>query len=175
MNSRLFNCFENELFSNGYGFWQDTNFIWINKIHKQTSNDPWTNNVRHSVIICDLRLFKTRKIENLVGEFGLLLWYEISQMREQEISFHEVWKGQIFLCDWGLQRGTGKPLTADGPSSRLEKKPTINSWMRHALCDSVLSYERNRWKFEHVIRNSMGNEIWSIYNDKYFEIWIFYT
>ena len=21
----------------------------------------------------------------------------------------------------------------------------------------------------------MGNEIWSIYNDKYFEIWIFYT
>ena len=56
-----------------------------------------------------------------------------------------------------------------------EKKPTINSWTRHALCDSVLSYERNRWKFEHVIRNSMGNEIWSIYNDKYFEIWIFYT
>ena len=51
----------------------------------------------------------------------------------------------------------------------------INLWMRHALCDSVLSYERNRWKFEHVIRNSMGNEIWSIYNDKYFEIWIFYT
>ena len=42
--------------------------------------------------------------------------------------------------------------------------------MRHVLCDSVLSYERNRWKFEHVIRNSMGNEIWSIYNDKYFEI-----
>ena len=52
---------------------------------------------------------------------------------------------------------------------------SINSWMRHALCDSVLSYQRNRWKFEHVTRNSMGNEIWSIYNDKYFEIWIFYT
>ena len=34
---------------------------------------------------------------------------------------------------------------------RLEKKPTINSWKRHALCDSVLSYERNRWKFEHVL------------------------
>ena len=62
-----------------------------------------------------------------------------------------------------------------GPSSRLEKKPTINSWTHHALCDSVLIYGRNRWKFEHVIRNSMGNEIWSIYNDKYFEIWIFYT
>ena len=61
------------------------------------------------------------------------------------------------------------------PSSRLEKKPTINSWTRHALCDSVLSYERNLWKFEHVIRNSMGNKIWSIHNDKYFEIWIFYT
>ena len=65
--------------------------------------------------------------------------------------------------------------TTGGPSSRVEKKPTINSWKRHALCDSVLSYERNRWKFEHVIRNSMGNEIWSIYNYKYFEIWIFYT
>ena len=58
--------------------------------------------------------------------------------------------------------------TIGGPSSRLEKKPTRNSWTRHALCDSVLSYGRNRWKFEHVIRNSMGNEIWSIYNDKYF-------
>ena len=52
---------------------------------------------------------------------------------------------------------------------------SINSWMHHALCDLVLSYERNRWKFEHITRNSMGNEIWSIYNDKYFEIWIFYT
>ena len=30
--------------------------------------------------------------------------------------------------------------------------------------------KRNRWKFEHVITNSMGNEIWSIYNDKHFEI-----
>ena len=38
-------------------------------------------------------------------------------------------------------------ITTGGPSSRLEKKPTINSWKRHALCDSVLSYERNRWKF----------------------------
>ena len=102
--------------------WQDTNFIWINKIHKQTSNDPWTNNVRHSVIICHLRLVKTRKIENLVGKFGLLLWYEISQMREQEISFHEVWKGQIFLCDWGLQRGTGKPLTAQAAQAHVSRK-----------------------------------------------------
>ena len=64
--------------------------------------------------------------------------------------------------------------TTSSPRSRLEKKPTINSWTRHALCDSVLSYERNRWKFEHVIRNSIGNEIESIYNHKYFEIWTFH-
>ena len=37
----------------------------------------------------------------------------------------------------------------------------VNSLKRHGLCDSVLSYERNRWKFEHVISNSMGNKIWS--------------
>ena len=54
-------------------------------------------------------------------------------------------------------------LTTCGPSSHLEKKPTINSWKRHVLCDSVLSYERNRWK------------IWLICSGKYFEIWIFYT
>ena len=40
--------------------------------------------MRHSVIICHLRLFKTRKIENLVREFGLLLSCEMSQMRERE-------------------------------------------------------------------------------------------
>ena len=62
-----------------------------------------------------------------------------------------------------------------GPSSRLENKPTINSWARHALCDLVLGYERNRWTFEHVIRNSMGYEIWSIYNDKYFALGTFHT
>ena len=37
-------------------------------------------------------------------------------------------------------------------------------------CVTRCSVTRNRWKFEHVIRNSMENEIWSIYNDKYFEI-----
>ena len=31
-------------------------------------------------------------------------------------------------------------LITGGSSSRLEKKPTINSWKRQALCDSVLSY-----------------------------------
>ena len=61
-----------------------------------------------------------------------------------------------------------------GPSSRLERKQTINSWKDHVLCDSVLSFERNRWEFEHAVRISMGNEIWSIYNDKYFEIWTSY-
>ena len=61
------------------------------------------------------------------------------------------------------------------PSWRLDKKQTINSWKRHVLCDSALTYGRNRWNIEHVIRNSMGNEIWSIYHDKYFEIWTFYT
>ena len=59
------------------------------------------------------------------------------------------------------------------PSSSLERKKTINSWKCHALCDSVLSCESNRWEFEHVIRNNMGNEILSIYNDKHFEIWAF--
>ena len=68
----------------------------------------------------------------------------------------------------------GACQTTGGPSSRLEKKPTINSWKRNALWDAVLSYERNRWKFEHVTRNSMKKEIWSIYNGKYFEIWTFY-
>ncbi|RMX42500.1 hypothetical protein pdam_00020419 [Pocillopora damicornis] len=61
-------------------------------------------------------------------------------------------------------------LVTGGPSSRLEKKPTINSRTRHAFCDSVLSNEKNRRKFEHVIGNSIGNEKWSIYNDKYFKI-----
>ena len=40
--------------------------------------------IRHSVIICHLRLFKTRKIENLVREFGLFLSCEMSQMHERE-------------------------------------------------------------------------------------------
>ena len=39
MNSWLFNGFLNELFSNGCvkfwpGFWQDMNFVWINKSNK---------------------------------------------------------------------------------------------------------------------------------------------
>ena len=46
---------------------------------------------------------------------------------------------------------------------------------RHALCDLVLSYDRNRRKFEHVIKSSMEKEMWSIYNGKYYEIWTFYS
>lgn len=51
------------------------------------------------------------------------------------------------------------------PKLTSREKANDYSWTRHALWDSVLTYERNRWKFEHAIRNSMGNEIWSIYND----------
>ena len=32
------------------------------------------------------------------------------------------------------------------PSWRLDKKQTINSWKRRMLCDSVLTYGRNRRK-----------------------------
>ena len=35
------------------------------------------------------------------------------------------------------------------------------------MCDSVLSYERNRCKFEHPVRNGMGNKICSINISKY--------
>ena len=52
----------------------------------------------------------------------------------------------------------------------LVKKQTINSWKRHGLYDLVLSYE-----IEHVVENKMGNEIWSIYNEKYFEKLTFST
>ena len=57
-------------------------FFLVNRELKQTSNVPWTNNIRHAVIICHLRLFKTRKIKNLVREFGLLHSCEMSEMRE---------------------------------------------------------------------------------------------
>ena len=35
----------------------------------------------------------------------------------------------------------------------IEKKQTINSWKRHALCDSMLSYGRNRYKEKYGERN----------------------
>ena len=52
-------------------------------------------------------------------------------------------------------------LTLGGKSKWLIHKK------RHALCDSVLSYERERSEFNHVERNNMGNEVWSINNDTY--------
>ena len=52
-------------------------------------------------------------------------------------------------CDCWFHHGRLELMSVDP-----DKKPTVNS---------VLSYERNRWKFEHVTRNSMGNKIWSIY------------
>ena len=37
----------------------------------------------------------------------------------------------------------------------------------------MFSYERNRWKFEHVLKNSVGNEIWSK-KENYFYILFFF-
>ena len=37
---------------------------------------------------------------------------------------------------------------------QAHKEQTINLRKRHALCDVVLSFERNRWGFKHVLRNS---------------------
>ena len=60
--------------------------------------------------------------------------------------------------------------------TKLTSREKANdSWKRHALSDSMLRYERSRWEFRQVIRNGIENEIRSIYNDKYFEIWTFYT
>ena len=36
------------------------------------------------------------------------------------------------------------------PGSRHEKKQVIDSWKRHALCDSVLRYERKRSEFNRL-------------------------
>ena len=52
------------------------------------------------------------------------------------------------------------------PKLKSREKANDKFMKRHALCDSVLTCERNRSEVE----DSMGNEIWSIYNDKYFEI-----
>ena len=48
---------------------------------------------------------------------------------------------------------------------RLEKKQTINSWKRHALCDAVLSYESNRWKF--IVRGTKYGRFTTINISKY--------
>ena len=79
------------------------------KVINQTSNGPWTNNVRHSVIICYLKLVKTRKIENLVREFGFLLSCEMSQMREREKTLIFLWcvKRPNILMWLSLSKGYG--------------------------------------------------------------------
>ena len=52
------------------------------------------------------------------------------------------------------------------PSSRLEKKLNASRvvWLGVKLRGEL-----------HVIRNSTGNKVWSIYNDTYFEIWTFFS
>ena len=79
------------------------------KVINQTSNGPWTNNVRHSVIIRYLKLVKTRKIENLVREFGFLLSCEMSQMREREKTLIFLWcvKRPNILMWLSLSKGYG--------------------------------------------------------------------
>lgn len=82
----------------------------------------------------------------------------------------------FFFFLWELWRKANIDiLLNDSAIHDSKKKQKINSWKRHALYDAGLSYARNRWEFERVIRNSMGKETWSIYNAKYFDIWKFYT
>ena len=50
----------------------------------------------------------------------------------------------------------------------------IYPWKRHALCYAVLRLREEPLTCC-VFRNSLGNEIWSIYNAKYSEMWTFYT
>ena len=66
-------------------------------------------------------------------------------------------------------------MSAEGVQVHVSRKSKRLIHQCHGLCDSVLSYKRNSWEFEHIIKNRMGNEIWSIYNDKYFEILTFNT
>ena len=61
-------------------------------------------------------------------------------------------------------------ITTGSPISRLEKKLMINSWTRHTLCDSVLSYElvqsiarkKRTWKFRYktLVSSEMRGEFW---------------
>ena len=61
-------------------------------------------------------------------------------------------------------------ITTGSPISRLEKKPMINSWTRHAFGDSVLSYElvqciarkKRTWKFRYktLVSSEIRGEFW---------------
>ena len=50
----------------------------------------------------------------------------------------------------------------DSQSSHLEKKQTLNSWKRHALCDSVLSYDSwTCYKEQYGERNMVDLKLWT--------------
>ena len=116
-------------------------------------------------------MIKLEVLEQLSHSFvRVITWFRVQFGMNQH---EQIFKGTPICILWKIYECLF--IHTGGPSSRLEKKPAIKSWKRHALCDSVLSYERNRWKFEHVIRINMRKEIWSIYNDKYFEVLKFYT
>ena len=78
----------------------------------------------------------------------------------------------MLFLSWALNSVQTPPNLITGiPHSCLEKKHKSNSWQPHVLCDAVLedsnSQQRNCCEFECVIRNSMREEIWWIYNIKY--------
>ena len=64
------------------------------------------------------------------------------------------------------------PQAAQAHVSRKSQRLIVEIVTR---CDLVLCYDRNRWKFEHVKKSSMEKEIWSINNDKCYQIWTFYS
>ena len=76
-----------------------------------------------------------------------------------------------FLTTVLTSKKTSTLLSVFPPTSFKKSKRLINE--RVTCCNSLLSYEGTRQELEHVIRNRIGNEMWSIYNDKYFEIWTF--
>ena len=48
------------------------------------------------------------KVKILICEFGLILFFWISCECERILDiFHDAWKGNIFLHDWVLQKGSG--------------------------------------------------------------------
>ena len=106
-------CFENvhivlELpwlgFDQGFGRrWTPHELI---KVIEQTSNGPWTNEIRLYVIFCYLRLVKTRKSKNFNSSW--LSWISHEGERVLDI-ICDMWKDQMFLHGWVLQRGIEEP------------------------------------------------------------------
>ena len=60
------------------------------------------------------------------------------------------------------------------PSSRVEKKQTINSWKRHALCDSAVSYERRRiWtRYKEIVWGTKYGQFTTINISKYEHLYV---